>query len=71
MTPKRSAIPQQLENSGEYQLAHRIMRAWEAHPVDDASGFGEKVILARAYLAAIEAVPSLDGASDASSSPPS
>ena len=38
----------------EYQLAQRVLKEWEACPVDD-NGLGEKVILARAYTAVLEA----------------
>lgn len=41
--------------SAEYQLAERVLKGWEAAPVDDDSGFAEKVILARAYMAMVEA----------------
>ena len=53
--------------SAERELAERIIRAWEAQPYDDDSGFGEKVILARAFLALSEpsetkaTMPKIDG----------
>jgi len=37
----------------EYQLAERVLKAWEAQPFDD-DGFGDTVVLARAYMAMIE-----------------
>lgn len=43
--------------AAEYQLAQRVLKAWEACPVDD-NGFGETVILARAYMAMVEAAQS-------------
>lgn len=46
--------PDKWEGSAEYQLAQRILKAWEASPVDD-NGFGETVVLARAYMAMVEA----------------
>lgn len=45
-----------VRSSAEYQLAERVLKSWDAQPVDDDSGFAEKVILARAYVAAVEAV---------------
>lgn len=53
MKPLPDATRLRLEDSAEYQLAQRVLKAWEACPVDD-NGFGETVILARAYLAAVQ-----------------
>lgn len=39
--------------SAEYQLAERVLKDWEAQPMDDETGFGETVILARAYMAMV------------------
>lgn len=42
-----------VRQSAEYQLAERVLKAWEAVPVDD-NGFGETVALARAYIAMVD-----------------
>jgi hypothetical protein len=51
-----------LRQSAEYQLAERVLKAWDAAPVDD-NGFGETVALARAYMGMVDYCCEAEGVS--------